>query len=66
MLRVNLERVNALAPSIEVTTGEIGDLTIGFENEEFGLGNKWNDASIYVCFRLVQIFIDQFILTNQN
>ena len=66
VLRINLERVNALAPSIEVTTGEIGDLTIGFENEEFGLGNKWNDASIYVCFRLVQIFIGQLILTNQH
>ena len=51
VLRINLERVNALAPSIKVTTGQIGDLTIGFENEEFGLGNKWNDASIYVCFR---------------
>ena len=51
VLTINLERVNALAPSIEVTTGEIGDLTIGFENAEFGLGNKWNDASIYVCFR---------------
>ena len=53
MLTINLEQVNALAPSIDITTGEIGDLTIDFENEEIGLGNKWNDASIYVCFRFV-------------